>query len=205
MLTFCLGSTYRILEGASVRSDSANGQKLKVSLNRHRTLLWTTDVDPNADRAQVRFTSHLFRQDLELAAGPSGSAVRVPSDVSIWPPAALFDAVYASAVVRHFGFALTEISEKWGDVFYPDPADADKEDSSRRSRQRRYEKRGIHDAIDPHDVVMMYRFQAMEPEKVRAYLKGCEELAAAGERKGLEEKVNSWRESLAPLTAIDTD
>jgi hypothetical protein len=53
---------------------------------------------------------------------------------------------------------------------------------------------------------MMYRFQAMEPEKVRDYLKGCEEAAAAArEHKGLEEKVNPWRESLAPLTDIDTD
>jgi hypothetical protein len=66
-------------------------------------------------------------------------------------------------------------------------------------------RRGIHDAINPHDVVMMYRFQAMEPEEVRAYLEGCQEMAAAGERKELEEKADSWRESLAPSTAIDTD
>jgi hypothetical protein len=44
---------------------------------------------------------------------------------------------------------------------------------------------------------------AMEPEDVRAYLKGCEEMQAAGERKALEEKVNSWRESLAPVNSID--
>jgi hypothetical protein len=52
---------------------------------------------------------------------------------------------------------------------------------------------------------MIYQFQAMESETVRAYLKGYEEMTAAGERKGLEEKVNSWRESLAPRTTIDTD
>ena len=173
----------------------------------------TSDVDPNADRAQERFTSHLFDRAYEPSTGPSGSVVRVPPDMSIWPPTALFDAVYASAVVRHFGAALTEILEKW-DVFYPggptkaahiddkrghDQADADKENSSGQkvARQRRYERRGIHDVVDPHDVAMMYRFLAMEPENVRAYLKGCEEMAAAGERKGLEEKVNSWRESLA--------
>ena len=174
----------------------------------------TTDVDPNADRAQVRFTSHLFDQSLESIAGPSGSAARLPSDMSIWPPPALFDAVYASAVVHHFGVALTEILEKWGDVFYPtsggpteaahadykcrrDQADVDKENRSLQKAARRYERRGRR--IDPHDVVMMYRFKAMEPEKVRAYLKGCEEVAAAIERKELEEKVNSWRESSATL------
>jgi hypothetical protein len=79
----------------------------------------TTDVDANADRAQERFTSHIFNQSSEPLAGPSGSAVRVLSDMSIWPPAGLFDAVYASAVVHHFGVAVADILEKWGDVFYP--------------------------------------------------------------------------------------
>ena len=92
--------------------------------------------------------------------------------------------------------------EMWGDVFYPGElmkaARQQRYDSERRDRRR-----SRHNAIDPYDVVMMYRFQAMEPEKVRAYLEGCEEMAAARERKGLQEKVNSWRESLAPLTAND--
>jgi len=134
----------------------------------------------------------------------------------------LFDAVYASAVVHHFGFAVADISEKWGDVFYPggptnaadmhrrdqrDQADADKENSIRQitTRQQRYERRYARRGIDPYDLVMMYRCQAMEPEKVRTYLRGSEEIVAARERKGLEEKVNSWRESLAPSTAYDTD
>jgi len=142
--------------------------------------------------------------------------------MSIWPPAVLFDAVYASAVLHRFGFAAADISEKWGDMFYPggptnaadrrrrdqrDQADADKENSSRKisARQQRYERRDGRRGIDPYDLIMMYRCQAMEPEKVRAYLRGSEEIVAARERKGLEEKVNSWRESLAPLTANDTD
>jgi len=67
------------------------------------------------------------------------------------------------------------------------------------------ERRDTYDAINPLDVAMMYRFKAMGPEKARAYLKRCEEVAAARERKGLEEKVNSWRESLTSLTNIDPD
>jgi hypothetical protein len=43
----------------------------------------------------------------------------------------------------------------------------------------------------------------MELESGRAYLKGCEEMAAAEERKVLEEKVDLWRQSLAPLAAIN--
>jgi|SRR5712671_433107 len=177
----------------------------------------TTDIDSNAVRAQERFTSHVFDRSLERQAGPCGSAVRVPSDMSTWPTPALFDAVYASAVVRHFGFASTVILKKWEDIFYPggptkavhvgdkqrhDQADADNENSSKTAQQKCYDRRntgrrrGIHGAIDPYDVVMMYRFHAMEPDRVRSYLQGCEEMVAARERKGLEERVNSWRESL---------
>jgi hypothetical protein len=58
----------------------------------------TTDVD--------------FDLAFEPCTGPSGSVVRAPSDMSIWPPTVPFDAVYASAVVHQFGFALTEILEK---------------------------------------------------------------------------------------------
>jgi hypothetical protein len=178
----------------------------------------TTDIDSNADRAQERFTSHVFDQSLERALPPL-SAVRVPSDMSIWPPTALFDAVYASAVLHHFGFAVADISEKWGDAYYPDGptkadgrrrhdlANVDEENPSRpiAAQQERYKRcegrRRKRDAIDPYHLVMMYRCQAMEPETVRAYLRGSEEIVVAREREGLEEKVNSWRESLAPLTA----
>ena len=45
----------------------------------------------------------------------------------------------------------------------------------------------------------------MEPENVRTYLKGCEEIAAARESKRVEEKLDSWRESLVPLTVVGTD
>ena len=111
-----------------------------------------------------------------------------------------------------------DIYEKWRDVFYPGgPTKAADADNKRRhdqaniqkanakvqdeDRELRRVKRGgktrdIHDGFGPHDMVMMIRFMAMEPEKVRAYLEGCEEMAAAGERKGLEERVKSWRESV---------
>jgi hypothetical protein len=67
-------------------------------------------------------------------------------------------------------------------------------DTARQERcGRRNGRRGVHDAIHPHDVLMMYQFQAVEPEKVRAFLDACEEMAVAAERKALEEKVYSWR------------
>jgi hypothetical protein len=189
----------------------------------------TTDVVSDADGAHERSTSHFFAQSSHLVAGLSGSAVRVPSDRSIWPPSILFDAVYASAVVRHFGSPITDALKKWGDVFYPggpmkvahtdakrrgDQADVDKENSSEQNAAQRqhHEKRngrlGKHNAIDYYDLSMICRFMAMEPEDVSTYLTGCEEnqeMQAAGERKALEEKVKAWKESLAPVDSINID
>lgn len=179
----------------------------------------TTDVDPNADRAQERFTSHLFVPSSEVLPGLSSTAVRVPSDTSIWPPTMLFDAVYAGAVVHHFGIKDPDFLKNWNGAFYPgggpmnaaeadkrsrsDQADADKKvkdneiNARQKRRQARDRNREAHDAIHPIDMAMMYRFMFMDPENVRAYQKECEEVTAARERKGLEEKVNSWRKSLA--------
>jgi hypothetical protein len=185
----------------------------------------TTDVDPNADGAQERFTSQVFVPSSVLP-GFSSATVRLSSDTSIWPPTALFDAVYAGAVVYHFGIKDPDFLKKWEGAFDPggpvtaaqaddrrrsDQADADKKvnDKKKDDRQKRWERRDrnrdTHDAIHPIDVAMMYRFMAMEPEQVRAYLKECEEVAAAREREELEEKVTSWRKSLAPLTNINTN
>ena len=181
----------------------------------------TSDVDPNADKAQERYTSHLFNKAAERPAGPSGSVVRVPPNKSIWPPALLFEAVYASAVVHNFGFVATDLVEKWGDAFPGGPtktiptndkdrhdqtyADEETTNSQKPARQRRYKRHGIHGGLDYLDITVIHRCMAMEPEYVRAYLEECNEMAAARERKMVDEKVNSWRESLVPVTANDTD
>jgi hypothetical protein len=119
---------------------------------------------------------------------------------------ALFDAIYASAVVHHFGIEKRDALKRWEDVLYSgEPMkvahtdiksrrDPTNPDTARQERcGRRNGRRGVHDAIHPHDVLMMYQFQAMEPETVRAYMDASEEMAVAAERKALEEKVYSWR------------
>ena len=51
--------------------------------------------------------------------------------------------------------------------------------------------------FDAFDALMMVPFIAMPAEKMKNYLKRCKEMAAtAAECKGLEEKVNSWREGV---------
>ena len=175
----------------------------------------TTDVVANADPAEERFTYHIFNQSLRgLLPELFGSAIRAPSDMSMWPPTVLFDAVYASAVWHHFH--ATNEFEKWKDVFYPPdgPMTAAKADGKRQDGQSEPDKKNKDeqntkrkqcaesrakkgaDAMDSFDMVMMCRYMQMGPEKTRVYLKQCEEMAAAREHKGLEEKVNSWRQGV---------
>lgn len=50
----------------------------------------------------------------------SGSPLRI-SDTATWPPAILFDAVYAGAVVHHFGTKalVAEFTASWESSYYP--------------------------------------------------------------------------------------
>lgn len=66
----------------------------------------TSDVDPTVPPMEERCTTHLFKPDRQYLLGnpmlPSGSPLYM-SDTPEWPPAILFDAVYAAAVHYHFG------------------------------------------------------------------------------------------------------
>ena len=85
----------------------------------------TTDIDLTAQPEDQRFTAHLFSPDKRpgLGGDPTlllGSPLQM-SDVSEWPPVTLFNAVYADAVLHHFGTWAPEdeVTETWKDTFYP--------------------------------------------------------------------------------------
>lgn len=117
----------------------------------------TTDVRPYRSRRET-FTGHVFKNLRGGAANYTGDKVRVPSNRDKWPPPMFFDAVYASAVLHHFGPETKGILVRWGDVFYPNgPMTAARADAKRRcneadakneksmkqkeARQRRFEAR----------------------------------------------------------------
>jgi hypothetical protein len=62
-----------------------------------------------------------------------------------------------------------------------------------KSRNTRRHRDGGFDAFD---VLRLVPFMAMPAEKARDYLEGCERVAAATEREGLEVTVHSWREGV---------
>lgn len=85
----------------------------------------TADIDPTTPPAETRCAAHLFQPNKQPsfgALGPlsSGSPLRIPNTPE-WPPTILFDVVYASAVIRHFGTQtlVDEIAASWEDSFDP--------------------------------------------------------------------------------------
>jgi hypothetical protein len=59
------------------------------------------DINIELDATETRFMAHLFDASYPCVL-PTGPVVHVPNDLADWPPAVLFDAAYASAVVPHF-------------------------------------------------------------------------------------------------------
>ena len=85
----------------------------------------TTDLDPSASPAEERCTAQTFElpPDKYALGDPrlqSGSPLRL-SHTSDWPPAILFDGVYAGAVLHNFGTKELKdtVTKRWRDTFYP--------------------------------------------------------------------------------------
>lgn len=82
----------------------------------------TTEVDLNAATPdEERLTYHLFDHTMEPFTAFSGQATHIPSTdakKSQWPPPSLFEAIYGSAVVFHFGTLPVGFLRKWETVFY---------------------------------------------------------------------------------------
>lgn len=166
----------------------------------------TCDVEPGAEGQ--RFTAHIFDTAMAFTFAygfRSGQAIRTPADMSEWPPAVLFDAVYASAVMRNFGVLDPALLDEWVHEFYPAGpttsahTDLQRQDvvASENSNQQ------VGDELcdggrtpDVFDLLFFLPYIRMQPEDVMRYLNECREAAAAKEREELEAKVNSWRQHI---------
>ncbi|KAF8958160.1 hypothetical protein BDZ97DRAFT_2061824 [Flammula alnicola] len=186
----------------------------------------TTDIDPTAtETAKKRFTAHLFKPDQTCLLGDprlsSGSSVNI-SDTPDSPPAILFDAVYAGAVLHHFGAQpLKDALAPWKNTFYPSgvmtaahtesKALSDEQataaqitEKHRQEYQVRYEAREArHDARearrearrgpDAFDMLMIMPYIMVPPNEVQAMLSEAREKAEAAEQSHVQEKVDLWR------------
>ena len=102
----------------------------------------TRDADPTAsDAGESRVFAHVLHPAHAQILGtrPNGATVRLPDERGQWPPDALFDAVYASAVLENFGQKedKEDITAVWKARFYPGGA----MNALRRDQQRLQENR----------------------------------------------------------------
>ncbi|KAF8889519.1 hypothetical protein CPB84DRAFT_1837553 [Gymnopilus junonius] len=181
----------------------------------------TSDVDPTAPPEEKRCTAQLFEPSDPLSlffggAPPSGIPIRL-SDTPDWPPASLFDAVYATAVLRHFGAQELKIkvTTTWNDTFCPDgvmnqahaekkarndseTANLDKAQQQSLARQARLKARAGRAVPDTLDMLMVLPYILVPPNELQATLRKAEEKALAAEQRRVQEKVNSWSRHVIP-------
>ncbi|PPQ85754.1 hypothetical protein CVT25_003071 [Psilocybe cyanescens] len=178
----------------------------------------TSDIDPTASALEKRCTAHLFEPTLPNFLGPnaipSGTALRV-SDTPDWPPAILFDAVYASTVLHHFGTQALkrQVTETWNTTFYPDgvtnqahakkkarddlkDATAEKVHQRAVARQARFETRAGRAVPDTFDMLLALPYILVPPDELQATLREAKEKAATAEQRRVKEKVDSWNKQV---------
>jgi len=181
----------------------------------------TSDIDVIAPPAEKRCTAHLFRPNKRSCLGDKTLALNSPLRISdnpmLWPPAILFDAVYAGAVLYHFGTQTLkdDVLGTWKNIFYPGgvmtvahadykaildkraaPAAKAQEDS--RDRKARREARSGPSGPDTFDMLMTLPYIMVPPNELQAMLREAEEKAEAMERRRVHEKVDTWMKQITP-------
>ena len=167
----------------------------------------TSDVDPTASPREKRCTAHLFEPSKPYRLGGvgvlSGTPLRI-SDTPAWPPTILFDAVYASAVLHHFGTQTLKdvVATTWMDTFYPDGVmdqahaqtlTEERTQKHAQARQARYEARAVPDTFD---MLLALPYILVPRNELQATLREAKEKAAAAEQRRVQEKVDTWNRQI---------
>ncbi|KAF9485262.1 hypothetical protein BDN70DRAFT_890408 [Pholiota conissans] len=134
----------------------------------------SADIDPTVAPTQKRWTYHFFGDSSNapyIGNCPSGSEVRMNSncDPSMYPPAILLDAVYAGAILRHFG--TEELEDRTAafskDIFYPEGRGHLTEIGQRHKEQRRVEVERSILLRDAQKRAEERRAQELKAQKIR--------------------------------------
>jgi hypothetical protein len=170
----------------------------------------TSDIDPDANPEEKRYTSHVFRSDFSLYAIQSFRPnYSISSAQGNFPPAILFDAVYAAAVLRHFGTQVLRdaVTAAWQDTGkVRSAADAnllamtEQRAAHEEMIQAQAKERGSRHAAhnpDVFDMLMMIPYVLVPPDELRAAMREAEETAVAAEQIKVTEKVNAWARPIA--------
>lgn len=173
----------------------------------------TTDIDPTAPPGEKRCTSHVFRTDASFRAFLSAGVSLSLSNTLQDPPAILFDAIYASTVLHHFGTQSLKdlVTTIWKDTFYPGgvmtttQADykevtagqaAALENKQKHDQERDTRHEGRHEP-DTYDMLMILPYCMIPPNELQEMLREAKEKAEAVERRCVQEKVDVWKQGTA--------
>jgi hypothetical protein len=166
----------------------------------------TTDIDPVALSTEKRCTSHLFLRGKSIPEKElsSSSPLRIP-DTPEYPPTIRFDAVYASAVLQHFGTQQLkdEVIATWKDSFYPggivtaadtEQAEIDDERAVAKEKKQKQDQDSheARDLPDTFDTLMTLPYIMVPKNELQATLREAREKAEAAEQKRVREKVDAW-------------
>ena len=160
----------------------------------------TDAIPPSADPSERMYVVHPFGplKPFEI----SGLRLAMPPDSdSRWPPQVLFDVVYGAAVLHEFGVPTTtaRVGALWEELYYPrggfDATVAEMDCERRQARKERAEARGP-PRPDGFDLLMMIPYLGVPEEELRAHFAEGERRAEEEERRGVEAKVNGWREDV---------
>ncbi|KAI0681605.1 hypothetical protein C8T65DRAFT_838380 [Cerioporus squamosus] len=159
---------------------------------------------PTASVTPARCTVHVFKGSTVLGITPqrgivkSGSPVRITD--SDWPPPVLFDATYASLVLKTFGVQATVdvIKEVWQDQLKIDVTATEKARRERRKYDRRAERARLASSkLDALDILSLIPYLAIPPGRVREYWAAERAKWELEEQRQSEAKVAEWRDRCA--------
>jgi hypothetical protein len=154
----------------------------------------TSDVDPTAPSGEKRCIAHLFKPcKLNFLGGMGAPPFGIPlrtSDTPAWLPTILFDTVYASTVLHHFGTQTLKdvVTATWMDTFYRRRHGSGTSTSPRRgeaqkhahARQTRYEACTLPDTFD---MLLALPYILVPRNELQATLREAKEKAAAEQRR----------------------
>lgn len=164
----------------------------------------TADVDTTSLGTEKRCVAYVFEPQRDFLPGtsiPLGSSVQI-SDTQ-WPPAILLDAVYASALLHHFGTQELKdtVTSSWGEIFNPGGimTTDEREEMIRLQAQNRTSHHEAAEASrgpDTLDMLMALPYIMVPRETLQGMLKENEEKAKAIEQRRVDVKVNLWMEQV---------
>ena len=166
----------------------------------------TADVELTSPPTEKKCIAHAFEPGRHFLPGttstPLGSPVRI-SDTPQWPPAILFDAVYAGSLLHHFGTQELKdtLATTWEDVFNPRGTMTSDEREERKqlqaqNRMTRREAAEANSGPDALDMLMALPYIMVPREKRLSILRELEEEAKVIEQRRVDEKVNLWMEQV---------